>query len=411
MQALKIHDGKLYHFVEQEWRPVSVEKTGDKYSHFERDLTSGGKYFRNVQVFDRYMAWRIPKDSYLGINRHFADGNRMVSPQFFCMNRGMLTNQTFTKTHQLQPYFTGQKELPNEVTTYKEPTDHGIVTRKFTGPENAQFHDLYFHVLRTPIEDAGEGDRRTLIITIDWSKVPDNMYFLYFPIYRTSEYTNTTPDWDMYYAVSHINGTISSNRHDIKHAIIKPTGKDDRCTITDISGEVLYGPDADPKIKRITKADAGDKALTVLMFDFPADRAGVNTMGGIAFDAYMPEEEVPYHRVPLRPFFENDLPPAAGNTLINIFPEQLFPPFLKQGDVLSVYKWSDTPEDGCYISERQLMCVGPVFDPSGGIDQDKNTRKQTWLFQVPGGRLNKVTVDDIASTTGHSAFYSWIKRK
>lgn len=80
MQALKIHDGKLYHFVEQEWRPVSVEKTGDKYSHFERDLTQGGKNFRNVQVFDRYMAWRIPKDSYLGINRHFADGNRMVSP-------------------------------------------------------------------------------------------------------------------------------------------------------------------------------------------------------------------------------------------------------------------------------------------------------------------------------------------
>ena len=407
MQALKIHDDKLYHFVDREWRPVSVEKFGDRYSHFERDLTGGGRYFRNVQVFDRYMAWRIPKDSYLGINRHFADGNRMVSPQFFCINKGMLRDQVFKKENQLQPYFTGQKELPNEVTTYREPTDHGFVTRKFDGAETAKYHDLYFHVLRTPVESAGETDRRTVIITIDWSKVPGNMYFLYFPIYRTSEYSNTSSEWDMYYTVSHINGSISSNRHDIHHAIIRATGKDDRCTITDVDGTVLYGEGADPKVRRLAKADAGGKGLTVLMFDFPADRAGINTMGGIAFDAYMPEEEVPYHRVPLTPYFENNLPYAAGNTLINITGERYFPPFLKQGDVLSVYKWSDTPEDGCYISERQLMCIGPVFDASGAIDRNPSTRVQPWLFQVPGNSL-KVTVDDVVSST---KFYSWIKLK
>lgn len=406
MQALKIHDDKLYHFVGGAWRPVSVEKTGYKFSHYERDLTGGGKYFHNVQVFDRYMGWRIPKDSYLGINPHFADGNRVVSPQFFCINKGIVNGQVFKKENQLQTYFTGQKEIPNEVATYDEPTDNGFLPRKFDGENTAKYHNLYFHVLRTPMESAGENDRRTLIITIDWTKVPDNMYFLYFPIYRTSEYSNTSNEWDMYYAVSHINGTISQNKHNIKHAVIRATGKDDRCTITDVDGTVLYGEGADPKVRRLTKADAGGKELTTLMFDFPADRAGLNTMGGIAFDAYMPEEEVPYHRVPLTPYFENNLPYASGNTLINLS-GNIFPPFLKQGDVLSVYKWSDTPEDGCYVSERQLMCIGPVFDTSGVIDRNPSTRAQPWLFQVPGNSL-KVTVDDVVSST---KFYSWIKLK
>lgn len=83
----------------------------------------------------------------------------------------------------MQLYFTGQKELPNEVVEYREPTGDTSILRKFDGGMNTiKYHDMYFHLLRTPMEFADNaGKRRTLVIQIQWVNVPEGMYFLYFP--------------------------------------------------------------------------------------------------------------------------------------------------------------------------------------------------------------------------------------
>lgn len=54
------------------------------------------------------------------------------------------------------------------------------------------------------------------------------------------------------------------------------------------------------------REDAGGKKYTQIIFDFPADSGdNRNTMGAIAFDPYIHEDKVSYHRIPLHPFLLN----------------------------------------------------------------------------------------------------------
>lgn len=140
----------------------------------------------------------------------------------------------------MQLYFTGQKELPNEVVEYREPTGDTSILRKFDGGMNTiKYHDMYFHLLRTPMEFADNaGKRRTLVIQIQWVNVPEDMYFLYFPTYRTSDYNNSTHTEDMYYAITHTDQPVTKAEHNVIHATISMT-KDDRCKIVDDNGKIV----------------------------------------------------------------------------------------------------------------------------------------------------------------------------
>lgn len=414
MQELKITDGKLYHHHEGVWNPISVESTPHYYGYHERDLTQGGKNFHNVQVFDRYASWHIPMDLYLGINRHFAGNIRSATPSYYCFDGSLRDIKTLGKDQLMQLYFTGQKELPNEVVEYREPVGDTSILRKFDGGINTiKYHDMYFHLLRTPMESADNtGKRRTLVIQIQWVNVPEDMYFLYFPTYRTSDYNSSTHTEDMYYAITHTDQPVTKAEHNVIHATISMT-KDDRCKIVDDNGKILYDEDANPQIQRLRKEDAGGKKYTQIIFDFPADSGdNRNTMGAIAFDPYIHEDKVSYHRIPLHPFLLNyeDFPPAMKNSRYNMTYFQWFPVFMKQGDMLEVLKWNKNPEEGSpYLTKREIMCIGPAFT-SPGVLAGNDSQQQPWLFQTPGPLFSKVDFDEFISKPDRGGgFYTWVK--